>query len=136
MQWGAKLVFWAGHKALGGKMFAIMDLETPLPAIAFAAGQEHAAELCESEGFRPAPYLARAHWVAVERWDVLPARAWEQELRAAHQQVYNRLPLRTQQRLLLPKAERARLIAEHAVSEGKSGQRSGTRPAASGRKRA
>jgi predicted DNA-binding protein (MmcQ/YjbR family) len=26
MQWGANLVFWAGGKAIGGKMFALINL--------------------------------------------------------------------------------------------------------------
>ena len=34
MQWGANLVFWAGDKAIGGKMFALVNLdEPPEPAV-------------------------------------------------------------------------------------------------------
>src|ERR1035437_9571719 len=29
MQWGANLVFWVGDKAIGGKMFAVIDLDDP-----------------------------------------------------------------------------------------------------------
>src|ERR1035437_9711819 len=29
MQWGANLVFWVGDKAIGGKMFAVSDLDDP-----------------------------------------------------------------------------------------------------------
>ena len=28
MQWGANLVFWVGDKSLGGKMFALVNLDT------------------------------------------------------------------------------------------------------------
>jgi predicted DNA-binding protein (MmcQ/YjbR family) len=31
MQWGANLVFWVGDKAIGGKMFALINLDDPRP---------------------------------------------------------------------------------------------------------
>ena len=31
MQWGANLVFWVGDKAIGGKMFALINLDEPHP---------------------------------------------------------------------------------------------------------
>lgn len=68
MQWGDNLVFWVGDKTLGGKMFALVNLDGRGPVVSFAAGADGAAELLEREGFRPAPYLARAHWVAAGRW--------------------------------------------------------------------
>ena len=95
MQWGDNLVFWVGDKAIGGKMFALIDLAMKSgPIVAFAAGPERAAELLEMEGFRPAPYLARAHWVAAESWQALRVRAWEAEFAAAHAYVHGRLPAR------------------------------------------
>ncbi len=66
MQWGANLVFWVGDKAIGGKMFALINLDDDQRAVlSFAAGPERYAELLETEGVVPAPYLARAHWVAI-----------------------------------------------------------------------
>ena len=112
MQWGDNLVFWVGDKALGGKMFALATLDGQTPVISFAAGPERAAELCEVEGFRPAPYLARAHWVAAERWDVWSAREWGRELSAAHAIVFAKLPAGTRQALALPAAKQKALIAE------------------------
>ena len=32
MQWGANLVFWVGDKAIGGKMFALINLDEPARA--------------------------------------------------------------------------------------------------------
>lgn len=112
MQWGDNLVFWVGDKAVGGKMFALVNLDGRGPVISFAAGPERAAELCETEGFRPAPYLARAHWVAAERWDVLYVREWERELAVAHAVVFAKLTARTKQLFALPAKERTRVIAE------------------------
>ncbi len=113
LQWGENLVFWTGDKALGGKMFALMDFDfRGGPVISFAAGSERSAELCEREGFRPAPYLARAHWVAAERWDALPVRGWQEHLRAAHLLVFGRLPAKTVQLLELPRKEREALLVK------------------------
>ena len=65
LQWGNNLVFWVGDKAIGGKMFALMNLDADSNGVlSFAAGPEGAAELLEIDGIFPAPYLARAHWVA------------------------------------------------------------------------
>ena len=112
VQWGDNLVFWVGDKAIGGRMFALVTLDGRTPVMSFAAGPEHAAELCEVEGFRPAPYLARAHWVAAERWSVLPVREWERELAAAHAIVFAKLTARTRAMLAMPAAKRNELIAE------------------------
>ncbi len=68
LQWGANLVFRVGDKSAGGKMFALVNLDgLGGPVISFCAGPEGYAELLEREGVVPAPYLARAHWVALER---------------------------------------------------------------------
>lgn len=101
LQWGDNLVFWVGDKTAGGKMFALMDLSLQNGlVIAFAAGPERAAMLLEHEGFRPAPYLARAHWVAAERWDVLRSNAWLPELTQAHAYVLGRMGTKVRTGLL------------------------------------
>ncbi|WP_245632116.1 MmcQ/YjbR family DNA-binding protein [Edaphobacter aggregans] len=113
MQWGANLVFWVADKAIGGKMFALVDLDDRGgPVISYAAGPERYAELVERDGVIPAPYLARAYWVAVERWDVFRASEWQSELEAAHALIHARLPKRTRDVLAMPAGERRRLIAE------------------------
>src|ERR1700742_4856161 len=92
MQWGDNLVFWVGDKAIGGKMFALMNLETDdRGVLSFAAGAERYAELLEIEGLAPAAYLARAYWVTAADWRVFRPAEWEFELRAAHQIVYDKL---------------------------------------------
>src|SRR6202046_1638591 len=78
MQWGANLVFWVGDKAIGGKMFALLNLDDNSHGVlSFAAGAERYAELLETEGIFPAPYLARAFWVALRHWRVLRSSALE-----------------------------------------------------------
>jgi predicted DNA-binding protein (MmcQ/YjbR family) len=113
MQWGANLVFWVGDKTIGGKMFALVNLDGDGKAIiSYAAGPERYSELLEIEGIIPAPYMARIFWVAVERWDVFRTPEWEQQLRAAHTITFNKLPPRTRAVLAMPATQQKRLIAD------------------------
>lgn len=81
-------------------MFALCSLEPDHGAVlSFAAGPERFAELVEVEGVFPAPYLARAHWVAVERWNTLPASELKELLRGARGIVYEKLPKKTKEKL-------------------------------------
>jgi predicted DNA-binding protein (MmcQ/YjbR family) len=109
------LVFWVGEKAIGGKMFAMVKLEqnnSPARVISYPAGPERYAELLETEGIFPAPYVARIHWVAIERWNVFRTSEWERELSAAHALTLAKLPSRTRAVLALPATQQKRLIAE------------------------
>ncbi len=125
MQWGDNLVFWVGDKAIGGKMFAVLNLDyvKNSQVIGYAAGPERYAELLEIDGVSPAPYMARMHWVAVQSWNVFQPVRWKNELSAAHGLIYAKLPVRTKAALALPPREREALIAERKrllKSRGKS----------------
>jgi len=114
MQWGANLVFWVGDKAIGGKMFALVNLDDGQHrhVISYSAGPERYAELLEIEGISPAPYMARIHWVAVERWSVFRSSEWEQQLAAAYEITAAKLPPKTRAALAMPAKAQKRLIAE------------------------
>ena len=113
LNWGSVLVYWAGDRDLGGKMFALTNADGMGDVVlSFHCGAERFHELLENEAIRPAPHLARAHWVALERWDALSPRQIEDELRRAHALILARLPKRTQDVLALPDKERAKLIRE------------------------
>jgi len=113
MQWGDNLVFWVGDKAIGGKMFALVNLDGDGRAvISYVAGPERYSELLEVDGIIPAPYMARIYWVAIERWDVFRLAEWERELSAAHTLTFNKLPPKTRAALALPPAQQKRLIAD------------------------
>ncbi len=113
VNWGHHLVYWVGDRDIGGKMFAMTDLDgTGTGVLWFHAGAERFHELLETEGIIPAPYMARAFWVTVERWDVLRLRAYEDELKRAHALIWEKLPKKTQTLLALPEKERAKMIRE------------------------
>jgi predicted DNA-binding protein (MmcQ/YjbR family) len=116
VQWGHQLVFWAGDKAIGGKMFAMIDLDGSGQCVAIvAAGPEGMAELCEMDGVRPAPYLARAHWVCVERWDALTSAEWQQMLARAHEIVLAKLAPGTRKILAMEPKARSKAIRERKL---------------------
>ena len=94
IQWGENLVF-----KVGGKMFAVTNLGPAGNAISFKCSPEDFAELIEQDGIIPAPYLARAHWVALESFSALRTRELEERVRMAHKSVYEKLPLKTKRQL-------------------------------------
>jgi predicted DNA-binding protein (MmcQ/YjbR family) len=113
VQWGNHLLFWAGDKAIGGKMFCMLDLDRDGKGVAsFSAGPDGMAELCERDGIIPAPYFARIHWVCVEHWNALEWSEWKQHLARAHKIVYEKLPPKTKAVLALPARERAKAVRE------------------------
>lgn len=113
VNWGHHLVYWAGDRELGGKMFAMTDLDgTGTGVLWFHCGAERFHEMLEREGIIPAPYMARAFWVTVERWNVLREREYEDELRRAYELIFAKLPKRTQALVAMPEKERVKAVRE------------------------
>ncbi len=113
MQWGANLVFWVGDKAIGGKMFAVLNLDDDHKAVlSFAAGPDRYAELLETEGVFPAPYLARAHWVAIQDFGVFRSSELENLLERGRRLIYDKLPKRTKDVLAMPPSAQRKLLRD------------------------
>lgn len=113
VNWGHHLVYWVGDRDIGGKMFAMTDLDgSGVGVLSFHCGAERFHELLEVEGVRPTPYAARNFWVTMERWDALHPREIEEELRRAHALIFAKLPSRTIAVLALPEKECAKLIRQ------------------------
>jgi predicted DNA-binding protein (MmcQ/YjbR family) len=91
VQWKSDLLF-----RIGGKMFAVIGLEPSSDhCMSLKCTPEKFAELTEQEGIVPAPYVARYHWVALERFDALPERELQELLKKAYQLVLEKLPKKT-----------------------------------------
>jgi predicted DNA-binding protein (MmcQ/YjbR family) len=91
VQWGNHLVF-----KVGGKIYAIVSLEPAEYSMSFKCSAEDFADLTERPGIDPAPYLARAQWVALENDNVMPRQELKALLRSAYQLVFAKLPKKTQ----------------------------------------
>jgi len=94
VQWGADLVF-----KIGGKMYAVAVLEPGPVSMSFKCSPEDFAELTERPGVIPAPYAARAKWVALESQDALPAAEIKKLLKKSYELVLAKLPKKTQAEL-------------------------------------
>jgi len=88
IQWGDDLVF-----KVGGKMFAVAATNPAAPyQLSFKCSDEGFAELVEQDGMAPAPYLARAKWVALERFEALSDAELKSRLREDYDLVMAKLP--------------------------------------------
>jgi predicted DNA-binding protein (MmcQ/YjbR family) len=91
IQWEDDLVF-----KVGGKMYAVAMLEPGRYWLSFKCSGEDFAKQIERPGIEPAPYLARAHWIAIESESALPRAAIQELLTRAHSIVFAKLPKKAQ----------------------------------------
>lgn len=102
IQWGSDLLF-----KVGGKMFAVARLEPAPVWLSLKATPENFAELTERQGVIPAPYLARAKWIALETQEALSHSELEQLIRDSYELVRAKLPRKLQDGLAKKGASRA-----------------------------
>ena len=92
IQWGYDLLF-----KVGGKMFAITPLEPAPVCLSFKASPEKFAELSERQNIIPAPYLARAQWVALQTRDAVGHDELAGLLRESYEMILAKLPKKMQE---------------------------------------
>jgi predicted DNA-binding protein (MmcQ/YjbR family) len=95
LTWGHALTF-----RVAKKMFAITVLEVAPTWLTFKASPETFADLVERPNIIPAPYLARAKWVALESRDALPFDELAALLRDSYDMVVTNLPAKTRNALI------------------------------------
>jgi predicted DNA-binding protein (MmcQ/YjbR family) len=95
VKWVDDLIF-----MVDGKMFCGLCLRGPEKGkLSFKVGEERFLELTDRPGFRPAPYLARAHWVTLDDPKVVPKGELEALIRRAYELVFAKLPKKRQKEL-------------------------------------
>jgi predicted DNA-binding protein (MmcQ/YjbR family) len=110
IQWGSDLLF-----KVGGKMFAATPLGLAPVCLSFKASPEHFAELTERPSVIPAPYLARAQWVALQTWDALPDDEIARLLRDSYDMVFAKLPKKTRDAIANAKPPARKARSKRAV---------------------
>lgn len=91
VQWGDDHVY-----KVGGKMFAVTGGPSAKPvSLSFKCADDSFAILTELPHIVPAPYLARAKWVSLQRLDALPDSDLKAYLTRAHAIVAAGLPKKT-----------------------------------------
>jgi predicted DNA-binding protein (MmcQ/YjbR family) len=101
IQWRDDLLF-----KVGGKVFAITPLEPARLWLCIKADPEEFADLIERPGIIPAPYLARAKWIAVESKDALSPPEVERLIGKSYELVSAKLPRKVRERLSTKGAQR------------------------------
>ena len=88
VQWKSDLLF-----RIGNKMFAVVSLDpSPGHVMSFKCTPEMFAELTERSGIVPAPYVARYHWVALERFNAFKDAELKSLLKNSYEMVLAKLP--------------------------------------------
>ena len=103
VQWGHDLVF-----KIAEKMYAVLALEPGDVWLSFKCTPEEFAELTERPQILPAPYMARAQWVALESEDALPVAEVRRLLRTSYELVMGRLPKKRREDLERSPGKRVR----------------------------
>lgn len=98
MIWGNDLTF-----KVAGKMFAHTVLEPAPVWLSFKTSPDNFFELTERPDIIPAPYLARAKWVALETKDALTSAELSALIRESYDLVVAKLPKKTRDSLTAAK---------------------------------
>ena len=97
VKWGNDLAF-----CVGEKMFTVVGLEpSAQTAMSFKCTPEKFAELIEMDGIRPAPYVARYHWVALEKFNALKQNELMDLIKKSYQMVWEKLPAKVKKKLIV-----------------------------------
>jgi len=122
VQWEDNLVF-----KVGEKMYAVVALEPREHWISFKCSAEEFAALTERPGIIPAPYLARAQWVALEVEDALSRDEMRRLLTDAHALIFAKLPKSEQKRLSAAPARKRRDKSSKRLKAPNNRKRSASR---------
>jgi len=90
LQWEDDLCF-----KVGGKIFAILSLDSVPQGMCFKCTPESFAQLCELEDIRPAPYVGRYKWVMLDRLDALRDDELCELIRQSYEMVVKKTSLKS-----------------------------------------
>jgi len=122
--WGADLTF-----RIAGKIFAVTVLEVAPVWLSFKCSPENFADLTERPGIIPAPYLARAQWVALETKDALPLDELAGLLRQSYDLVVAKLAKKLRDSLSQPpKANLKTKPRQHSRKKSTPNKKKKSRP--------
>ena len=86
VKWESNLCF-----CIGGKIFCIANLEPP-HTFSFKVTDENFDQLSETEGFKPAPYLAKAKWVMATESVRINSKELKDYLRQSYEMIKAKIP--------------------------------------------
>ncbi|MEJ7848630.1 MAG: MmcQ/YjbR family DNA-binding protein [Pyrinomonadaceae bacterium] len=87
VKWGNDLCF-----CIGKKMFAVTGIDTGNSSVSFKCKPEKSAELIELDGIIPVHYVARYHWVTMEKGGAIDAGELRELIANSYKMVRDKLP--------------------------------------------
>jgi predicted DNA-binding protein (MmcQ/YjbR family) len=94
IKWGNDLVF-----SIGGKMFCVASLNQSPTTASFKVTDEEFDEMCDRNGFKPAPYVAKYKWVWIEDIKKMSKSDWKKYIKQSYDLVKQKLPAKTKKQL-------------------------------------
>ena len=94
VQWGDHLLF-----KIGGKMYAALSLSPGGNFLSCKAPPEEFEDLVERPGIIPAPYLAKAKWIALQSEEAMSRAEVKHRLSQSYALVLAKLPKKTRDSL-------------------------------------
>ena len=96
IKWGHDLVF-----SIGGKMFCVAGLDESPTSASFKVKDEEFDEMCNRDGFIPAPYVAKYKWVLAQDINKMKKADWKYYIKQSYELVKEKLPAKTKRSLEL-----------------------------------
>ena len=93
IKWGSDLCF-----CIAEKMFCVTSMEGDV-RISLKVEAEEFEELCQRQGFIPAPYMARNKWVLIDESARLSKKELEAFVKKSYELVKSKLPKKMQEKL-------------------------------------
>ena|SRR5690242_10144844 len=76
---------------IGDKMYCVTSLHQPMK-VSIKVTAEEFGELTERDGIIPAPYMARNHWILIEKSNALTKKEWRYYVQQSYELVFAKLP--------------------------------------------
>jgi len=86
VKWGNDLCY-----LIGDKMYCVTGLDQPMK-VSMKVLTEEFGELTERDGIIPAPYMARNHWIFVEKSNAFTLKEWKHYVKQSYELVFAKLP--------------------------------------------
>ena len=94
IKWGNDLVF-----SVGGKMFCVAGLNQSPTTASFKVTDEEFDEMCDRDGFKPAPYVAKYKWVWTDDISKMKKGEWKKYIKQSYDLVKAKLPNKIKKQL-------------------------------------
>ncbi|MGI8583537.1 MAG: MmcQ/YjbR family DNA-binding protein [Chitinophagaceae bacterium] len=94
IKWGNDLVF-----SIGGKMFCVAGLNQSPISVSFKVTDEEFEEMCDRDGFKPAPYVAKYKWVLINDITKMDKADWKKYIQQSYSLVKDKLTAKTKKQM-------------------------------------